>query len=128
MSAQSSRAGAHLRKPNYTSRFVTALMVVGLCAGLETRAQQYELFELTGGDIYWRNTYEYTGTQDSLRREVVQMLKSKFYTFNVIRNQTGYNGEISHYVVDCRRYGRRYGNTPRIYWDGEWTGKFIVDV
>jgi len=105
---------------------LTLLFSTWLCANVQ--GQQYELFEITGGDVYWRNTYEYSGNQDSLRREVVQMLKSKFFTFNVIRNQTGYNGELEHYVVDCKRYGRRYSNTPRIYWDGEWTGKFIVDV
>lgn len=106
------------------------LTLVGFltCLIIQVKAQQYDLFEITEGDIYWRNTYEYNGDRDSLRREVVQMLKSKFFTFNVVRNETGYNGELSHYLVDCRRYGRKYSNTPRIYWNGEWTGKFIVDV
>lgn len=94
----------------------------------ESRAQQYDLFEVNDEEVFWRNTYKYHGSADSIRREVVQMLKSKFFTFNVIRNETGYNGEIRHYHVDCRRYGRIYFNTPRIYWEGEWTGKFIVDV
>jgi hypothetical protein len=118
----------HTRRLYFTKRSLVIALVFVACLSTKVQSQQYDLFEITDGDVYWRNTYEYAGNQDSLRREVVQMLKSKFYTFNVIRNQTGYNGEINHYVVDCRRYGRRYGNTPRIYWDGEWTGKFIVDV
>jgi len=125
--AHSIRATFLFHKTDRSIPFLVLLLVM-LCASINAQSQQYDLFEITGGDVYWRNNYEYSGNVDSLRREVVQMLKSKFYTFNVIRNQTGYNGEINHYVVDCRRYGRRYGNTPRIYWDGEWTGKFIVDV
>lgn len=89
---------------------------------------QYDRFTIENNDVIWRHTYEFPGLRDSLRREVVQMLKSKFFTFNVIRNEAGYNGEIRHYQVDCKRYGRTYTNTPRMYWDGEWTGKFIVDV
>lgn len=89
---------------------------------------RYELFRVEQEEIYWSNTYRYPGNADSLRREVVQMLKSKFFTFNVIRNETGYNGEVRHYKVDCKRYGRSYYNTPRMYWYGEWTGKFIVEV
>jgi hypothetical protein len=91
-------------------------------------SQQYELFRVEQGDIYWTKTYEYPGSADSLRHEVVQMLKSKFFTFNVIRNETGYNGELKHYRVDCRKFGRNYYNTPRMYWYGEWTGKFVVEV
>lgn len=90
--------------------------------------QEYELFRVEQNDVYWSYTYDSQGSADSLRREVVQMLKSKFYTFNVIRNEEGYNGELKHYRVDCKRYGRKYTNTPRMYWYGEWTGKFIVEV
>ena len=56
------------------------------------------------------------------------MLKSKFYTFNVVRTETGYNGELRHYKINCKRYGRKFATTPGIYWEGEWTGKFIVEV
>lgn len=91
-------------------------------------AQQYDLFEVEGPDLYWRNTYAYDGPADSLRRVVVSMLKSKMFTQNVIRNEVGYNGELRHYQVDCKKYGRTYGNTPRIYWDGEWSGKFVIEV
>jgi hypothetical protein len=91
-------------------------------------AQQYDLFEIRDSDLYWHNTYQYNGNADSLRREVVQMLKSKFYTFNVIRNEAGYNGELRHYKVDCKKYGRKFFSTPHMYWDGEWTGKFVVEV
>ena len=89
---------------------------------------KYDLFELTGGDMIWKNTYRHKGRKDSLRAAVVQMLKSKFFTFNVIRNEMGYNGEIRHYKIDCKKYGRSYINTPRLYWEGEWTGKFRVEV
>lgn len=91
-------------------------------------AQTYNLFEIKSGDVYWRYQYNFNGPTDSLRHEVVQMLKSKFFTFNVIRNESGYNGELKHYKVDCKRYARNYYNTPRMYWYGEWTGKFVVEV
>jgi hypothetical protein len=86
------------------------------------------LFQLEDGDIVWRNTYSFVGPTEDLRPLVVQMLKSKFFTFNVVRNEAGYIGEIQHYKVDCKRYGRSYVNTPRMYWDGEWTGKFKVEI
>ena len=108
--------------------FILLLMVVGSIEGFSQGESKYESFRLEQNDLYWTNTFNYHGSADSLRREVVQMLKSKFYTFNVIRNETGYNGELKHYRVDCRRFGRSYYNTPRMYWYGEWTGKFIVDV
>ncbi|HCW06901.1 MAG TPA: hypothetical protein DGG95_06010, partial [Cytophagales bacterium] len=44
------------------------------------------------------------------------------------RTETGYFGELRHYKVNCARYGRSYFNTPRIYCDGEWVGKFTVDI
>jgi hypothetical protein len=90
--------------------------------------KKYNHFDLEDGDVYWRNTYTFTGPAEDLRPLVVQMLKSKFFTFNVVRNEAGYIGEIRHFKVDCKRYGRTYLNTPRMYWDGEWTGKFIVKV
>lgn len=97
-------------------------------APLFIQAQKFDLFELENDDLIWRYTYEYTGLQDSLRREVVSMLKSKVFTQNVVKNELGYSGEIKHYQVDCKRYGRSYSNTPLIYWDGEWSGKFVVEV
>lgn len=99
-----------------------------LLLSLSSVAQKYDLFEVAGEDLYWRNTYTYTGSADSLRRVVVSMLKSKMFTQNVIRNEMGYNGELRHYQIDCKRYGRTYTNTPRIYWDGAWSGKFVVEI
>jgi len=93
-----------------------------------TYSQKYELFEIENGELVWRNTYRYEGPQDSLRREVVSMLKSKVFTQQVVRNEIGYNGEIHHYQVNCKRYGRKYNNTPLIYWSGEWSGKFIIEI
>jgi hypothetical protein len=92
------------------------------------QAQKFDLFEIENGELVWRNTYAYEGAEDSLRREVVTMLKSKVFTQQVVRNEIGYNGEIKHYQVDCKRYGRSYSNTPLIYWDGEWSGKFVIEV
>ncbi len=89
---------------------------------------KYDLFEMKGDELIWQNVYAYPGQPDSLRPAVVKMLKSKFFTFNVIRNEKGYNGEIKHYPVHAKRYGRTYLNTPRMYWEGEWTGKFIVEL
>lgn len=97
-------------------------------AATAQKAPGYDLFKIEKDELYWRYTYSYSGPADSVRRQVVQMLKSKFFTFNVIRNEMGYNGEIRHYKVDCKRYGRTYMNTPRMYTEGEWTGKFIVEV
>jgi hypothetical protein len=103
-------------------------LIAFLLCTLPSFAQKYDLFEVEGEDLYWRNTYSYAGSADSLRSVIVSMLKSKMFTQNVIRNEIGYNGELRHYQVDCKKYGRSYTNTPRIYWDGEWTGKFIVEI
>lgn len=108
--------------------FVWLVMFIGTIEVFAQEESRYELFRIEEDDIYWTNSFDYPGNADSLRREVVQMLKSKFYTFNVIRNETGYNGELKHFKVDCKGYGRNYYNTPRMYWYGEWTGKFIVEV
>lgn len=108
--------------------FILLIVLLGTFDLLAQEESQFELFRIEQNDLYWTNVYKYPGTSDSLRREVVQMLKSKFFTFNVIRNETGYNGEIKHYKIECKRYGRSYYNTPRMYWFGEWTGKFIVEV
>ena len=109
-------------------RFARVFFLSSLCLSITAAAQQFDLFEIRDNDLYWHNTYKYGGNADSLRREVVTMLKSKYYTFNVIRNEAGYNGELHHYKVDCRKYGRRFFSTPRMYWDGEWSGKFVVEV
>lgn len=90
--------------------------------------QRFDAFEVENGELYWRYTYAYQGSQDSIRRVVVSMLKSKAFTQNVVRNEIGYNGEIRHFEVNAKRYGRSYANTPRMYWDGEWSGKFVVEV
>ncbi len=110
-----------------TSRVLTSMLLL-LLVSFASHGQKYDRFEVQNNDVFWRYTFQYKGSQDSLRREVVQMLKSKFFTFNVVRTETGYNGELKHYKVDCKRYGRTYLNTPRMYCEGEWTGKFIVDV
>ena len=89
---------------------------------------QYALFEIKEKELVWQCTYQYSGNRDSIKHAAVQMLKSKFYTFNVVRNEEGYNGELRHYKVDCKKYDRTYLNTPRMYWDGEWTGKFTLEV
>lgn len=103
-------------------------VILLLLMPLFNQAQQFDLFEIENNELIWRYTYDYPGPADSLRREVVTMLKSKIFTQQVVRNELGYNGEIKHYQVDCRHYGRNYSNTPLIYWNGEWSGKFVVEV
>lgn len=103
--------------------FIISLGISSLAIG-----QKYDRFEVYNNELVWSYIYEYPGQQDSLRREVVSMLKSKIFTQNVVRNELGYNGEIRHYQVDCPRYGRNYHNTPLIYWSGEWSGKFVIEV
>lgn len=108
-------------------RVIGLTLICCLCASLGF-GQRYDLFDLENDELYWRNTYEYEGSADSLRRYVVTMLKGKAFTQNVVRNELGYNGEVRHYTIDCKKYGRTYLNTPRIYWDGEWSGKFTIEV
>src|SRR6186713_3007633 len=111
-----------------SGRFRLLVIVALLCASWPCYAQQNGLFQIRDNELYWQNIYQYSGNADSLRREVVQMLKSKFYTFNIVRNEAGYNGELRHYKIDCRKYGRKFFSTPHMYWNGEWTGKFVVEV
>jgi hypothetical protein len=106
------------------SLILSLLLLISLLA----QGQNYNLFEVENGELFWRNTYEYQGNEDSLRRVVVSMLKSKMYTQNVIRNELGYNGELRHYQVNAKKYHRTFSNTPLIYWSGEWSGKFVVEV
>ena len=98
---------------------------------IQVRAQeisQYDRFQIQEGELYWQNNYEYHGSADSLRQAVEQMLKSRDFTFGVIRNNEGYYGKINHYKVHPKRFGRTYTNTPKMYWDGEWSGKFVIEV
>jgi hypothetical protein len=109
------------------------LFVIGSWLAIDVQAQKYDSFEIENNELIWRNTYDYDGPEDSLRSEIVSMIKSKLYTRNVSRNPIGnsgigYIGEIEHYTVDCKRYGRKYQNTPLIYWNGEWKGKFVIEV
>lgn len=108
-------------------RYWSLAVLLFTCA-IGASAQKFDLFEIENGDLIWRYTYSYQGPQDSLRREVVSMLKSKIFTQQVVRNELGYNGEIRHYHIDCKRYGRKYNDTPLIYWSGEWSGKFVIEV
>lgn len=89
---------------------------------------QYDLFTVHGDEMFWRYTYGIKGGADSLRREIVQMLRSKYYTTNIVKNDAGYNGEIQHYQVNPKKYGRKFINTQRIYWEGEFSGKFTIEV
>lgn len=110
------------------ARFLIAALCLTSIVSAAQEVTRFDSFHIESDDLYWRYKYVFPGPADSLRREVVQMLKSKFFTFNVIRNEAGYNGEIKHYTVNCRRYGRKFATTPGIYWEGEWTGKFVVEV
>jgi len=106
------------------------LLLVLLCS-IQCRAQaisEYDRFQLQEGELYWQYNYEYTGSTDSVRRAVEKMLKSREFTFSVIRSDEGYSGKINHFKVNPKQYGRTYANTPKMYWDGEWSGKFVVEV
>ncbi|HEU5290997.1 MAG TPA: hypothetical protein VFU05_10165 [Cyclobacteriaceae bacterium] len=110
-------------------RVTLFLLVIGL--SLPGRAQeisQYDRFQLQEGELYWQHNYEYKGSADSLRQAVEKMLKSKDFTFSIIRGNAGFSGKINHYKVNPKRYGRTYTNTPKMYWDGEWAGKFMIEV
>jgi hypothetical protein len=110
------------------ARMQRLLTILFLLLAQLSMGQKYDLFEVEGEELFWRHTYEYEGSADSIRRVVVALLKSKMFTQNIIRNEAGYNGELRHYQVNCKKYGRTYANTPRIYWDGEWSGKIIVEI
>lgn len=89
---------------------------------------RYDRFQLYGGELYWQHDYECLGKADSIQQAVEHMLISRSYTFDVVRNKREYSGKLNHYRVNPKRYGRNYFNTPKMYWDGEWSGKFVVDV
>ncbi|MCU0368960.1 MAG: hypothetical protein MUF39_09030, partial [Cyclobacteriaceae bacterium] len=107
---------------------VRLIVLIGILTSGWANAQKFDSFEIRNNELVWQYTYQYPGAEDSLRREVVSMLKSKIFTQHVVRNELGYNGELRHYSVDCERYGRKYNNTPLIYWSGEWSGKFIIEI
>jgi hypothetical protein len=88
----------------------------------------FDHFEIKNDDVLWQYLYKYPGSIDSLRPVIVHMLRSKYFTSNVIRNEIGYTGEIHHYEVDCKKYERSFSNTPLMYWSGEWSGKFILRI
>jgi len=89
---------------------------------------QYDRFQLYGEELYWQYDYKCPGNADSIRQAVEHMLTSRSFTFHVVRNKYEYSGNLNHYRVNPKQYGRTYLNTPKMYWDGEWSGKFIVDV
>lgn len=111
--------------PRFTLLFWFVL-TYSLCQAQEIL--EYDRFQLQLGELYWQYTYEYPGDTDSLRHAVEQMLKSRDFTYGVIRGKEGYSGKLSHYKVNPKRYGRTYTNTPKVYWDGEWSGKFMVEA
>lgn len=105
------------------------LIAIGFFStGWSQDINKYELWQIEENEVYWNNAYPYKGPLDSLQQKVEQMLQSKSFTFQVVRNENGFYGEIRNYRVDCRKYGRTQMNTPTMYWSGEWMGKFTVDV
>jgi hypothetical protein len=111
---------------------ISRVILLGCClasfGSWSQLVEKYDLWQIEENELYWSNSYPYRGSLDSLQQEVEKMLRSKSFTFQMVRNENGYYGEIRHYRVDCRRYGRSHLNTPSMYWSGEWTGKFTVDV
>ena len=90
--------------------------------------QQYDRFQLQEGELYWQNNFECPGKVDSIRLAVERMLQSRSFTFDVKRAKDGYRGKLSHYHVNPKQYGRTYSNTPKMYWDGEWSGNFFIEI
>lgn len=89
---------------------------------------QYDRFQLQEGELYWRYNFEYPGKVDSIRKAVEQMLQARSFTFDVKRGKEGYSGKLNHYHVHPKQYGRTYSNTPKMYWDGEWSGMFFIEI
>lgn len=89
---------------------------------------QYDRFQLQESELYWQHDYAHPGNADSVRQAVEKMLKSKDFTYSIVRGKTGFTGKINHFNVNAKKYGRTYANTPKMYWDGEWSGKFMVEV
>jgi hypothetical protein len=108
--------------------FLLALILVYSMDGRAQEISQYDRFQLQDGELYWQHNYEYKGSADSVRQAVEKMLKSRDFTYSVIRNTEGIGGKINHYKVNPKRYGRTYTNTPKMYWDGEWNGQFVVEI
>jgi hypothetical protein len=113
---------------NTRTTFLLALILMCSMDGRGQEISQYDRFQLLEGELYWQHNYEYQGNADSVRQAVEKMLKSRDFTFSVIRNTEGIGGKINHYKVNPKKYGRTYTNTPKMYWDGEWSGKFVVEV
>jgi hypothetical protein len=110
---------------------ITLLLLIVCLLSIQSRAQeisQYDRFQLQEGELYWQHNYICPGNADSVNMAVEKMLKSQGFTFNVVRGKDGFSGKINHYQVNPKRYGRTYTNTPRMYWDGEWSGKFLIEV
>lgn len=108
------------------------LFLLAVClfsiAGHGQEISQYDRFQLQEGELYWQHNYGYHGSADSMRIAVEKMLKSRDFTFSVVRGKDGFTGKINHYKVNPKQYGRTYTNTPKMYWDGEWSAKFMVEV
>lgn len=85
-------------------------------------------FHLEQQELIWQHIYTYDGEADSLEYLITQFLRGKYYTHHIIKSEAGFTGEIHHLKLDCKRLGRTYLNTPRMYWSGEWTGKFNVEI
>lgn len=113
-------------------RVVPVILFVSLCSTIICPGQNgpttYDAFQLQNGELYWKNKYEFKGTAEELQRALSEFLRTKSFTSNVIRNENGFYGELRNFKVDCKRYGRRYFNTPHIYWDGYWSGKFKLEA
>jgi hypothetical protein len=112
------------------SRITIALSLIWFVSidGHAQEIAQYDRFQLQEGELFWQHNYVYPGSADSVRLAVEKMLKSRDFTFSVVRGKDGFTGKINHYKVNPKKYGRTYTNTPKMYWDGDWSGKFMIEV
>jgi hypothetical protein len=108
----------------YSLFFLILLAQTGMTQPIE----KYDLWQLEEGELFWSFTYTLTGKADSILQITERMIRASPFAYSIVRSGKGFYGELRNYTVDCKRYSRNQTNTPSIYWNGTWTGKFTIDV
>ncbi len=113
---------------NFRVLFLFLLLPSSFFCMAQQESQPGTLFKIEDDELIWQCIYPAEANMDSLITQIERLLKGKVYTRNVLRNELGFDGEIHNYKVDCKKYGRNFFNTPKMYWEGNWFGKFFVEV
>lgn len=108
--------------------FLPILIFSGSFCLAQQESQSAALFKIEEDELIWQCVYPAADPMDSLLIKVEQLLKGKIFTRNVFKNELGFDGEIHFYQIDSKKYGRNFFNTPKMYWEGNWFGKFFVEV